>query len=202
MAYIDHIIPESALEKIRAAVYLILSKEFDNQVYQFSNLSCKNVTFFQARTTPLDKSESASIIISTFKGQYQNQSVGSQHAVPYTILLRFMVNAPSTSSAKGYQSAGFRLEKLMMAVRYILMNPLYLTLGLTGIVEHTEVNKFQIDTDQRVGDASDTAEAEMLFDVNCEEVSTPNAGLQLSQSTSNVNIALTDRGYQYITYSQ
>lgn len=196
MSFIDHKIPQSALEKIRDAIFTVLSNEFANQIYEFGNTDLIGCKFFAERTVPISKEEISVISISTFKGDYGNQSIGSTHG-QYVFVLDFMANASSKPNAPGYQLAAYRLQKLMMAARYVLMHPNYITLGLTGIIEHTEVSKFQIAKDERVGDASSEAIGQILFMVNCEEGATSNEGILLQESATYVTIELTAQGYMY-----
>jgi len=196
MSNIDHIIPSSSLEAIRAAIFRVLHGEAVNQAYEFGSALFDGVTFWKERTVPIDKTESAIIVINTFKGKYDNISVGSQHG-HYTFVLDFMANAKTVPGIPGSEGAAYRIEKLMMASRYILMSPNYLTLGLTGFVEATSVTGFQMSKDERVGDASNNAIGQILFDVWCEEKSKPNAGILLAMSTTDVLVNNTDKGYQY-----
>jgi len=149
------------------------------------------------RTVPIDKVETDMIVISTFQGSYANQSVGSQHAMPYSFVIDIITKSKTNPNNRGDELAAFRLHKLAMIVRYILMSPTYLTLKLDGVIEHTEVNKFQVYKDERSPDSSNIATGQLLFNVQCEEVSRANAGILLAGSDTTVRIELTEQGYMY-----
>lgn len=199
---IDHVIPASRLESIPPQIYTVLRNEFDNQVYEFGNLNCFGVNFYSERTVPLDKTESAAIVIKTFKGDYANKSVGSSHGQPYLFVLEIMCNAKSNQSKRGYENSAIRLLKLISLVRYILESPTYLQLGFTAnFIEHTEVKGFQIYKDDRVEDGADTSSAQLMFEVQCEEISAANSGVLLAESDTTVTIELTEQGFQYVKTS-
>lgn len=194
---IDHIIPMSVLEIIPGQIYSVLKAEFDNQVYRYANPVCMGVKFMKERTVPIDKVDTDMITIMTATGDYGNQSVGSQHAMPYTFILEFITKAKNTASKRGDESAGSNLIRLMSAVRYILMSPSHLTLGMSNAIESVEITKLQIYKDERIGDAENIATGQFLFTVYCEEVSAGNAGILLSGSDTDVRIELTEQGFEY-----
>ncbi len=197
MPHIDHIIPASVLEVIPARIYTILKRESDWQVYQFGSTMWQGVNFMSERTAPIDKVETDMITIMTAKGHYDNQSPGSMHALPYTFILDFITKKKTTATKRGDQGATERLIKLMMAVRYILMSPLYIRLEFTDFIEGTTISDVQIYKDERTPDTSDIAMGQLIFSVNCEEVSSGNSGVLLGQADTDIRIELTSQGYQY-----
>ncbi len=205
MTLIDHKIPVQRYELIRDRIYLVLKGEFDNQVYNYSDSACAGVNWFQSRTIPLDKTESASIVIATFQASYSNKNALSTDG-SYKYYLKFMVNAKSNASTQGDQSSSLRLEKLMGIVRYVLEHPNYYNLlfGNDGqyFIKHTEVTNFQIDVEMQSKDAQNSSFGEMIFTVVAEEIETPNQANLLVSSDTSVFIELTDKGYQYLTYSE
>jgi hypothetical protein len=194
---IDHIIPASTLEAIPAKIYSILKKEFDNQAYQFGNTDFAGLKFMRERTVPVDKVDADMITIMTASGDYSLQSVGSQHAAPYTFILEFITKAKNTPSKRGDQASGERLIRLMSMARYILMSPLYVGLEISGAIESVGITKMQIYKDERIGDAENIATGQFLFSVWCDEVSAQNVGTLLTDNETNVTIELTEQGYQY-----
>lgn len=197
MALIDHIIPQSRLEVIPAAIYSILNSEFENQVYQFNNTNCSGVRFFSERSVPLDKTESVAIVIQSFKGDYEGKDQISTHARPYIYVIDVMTNAKSTQSKAGYQSSHERLLNVVAMIRYILEHPNYNTLSGVYGIEHTEVKGFQVYKDEKSGDDSDTAMGQIMFYVYCEESETANSFPYIAGSDTAVYLELTAQGYQY-----
>lgn len=201
-AYIDHIIPQSNWERIRDQIVYILQRSFTDQVYYFQNEVCREVTFWAERMTPISEGEAAIIIINTFKGAYDNKSIGSTHGT-YTYVIDFMANRSTVAVQPGDKLASHRLQKLMRTVRYILEHQLYITLGFTAPdagIEHTEVTGWQIYKDDRAtapSDAMNTAVGQILFTVRCEETTIPNGGILLERSETTVSIEETDNGFQY-----
>ncbi len=207
MTRIDHIIPSARWEAIRDAILAVLLQEFTDQVYYFQNTACSGVTFWAERTTPIDKTENAIIVINTFKAAYDTKDVVSAHGL-YTFVIDFMTNAKASGSGpdgSGDKAASLKMQRIMRTVRYILEHPNYNTLGLgTGAgIEHTEVASFQIYRDERANapaDAMNSAIGQIIFQVRCEETVTPNAGILAGGSDTVVMIELTDRGFQYGGY--
>lgn len=201
-AYIDHIIPQSNWERIRDKIAYILKRSFADQVYYFQNEVCREVTFWAERTTPISAGESAIIVINTFKTNYDNKSVGSSHGT-YLFVIDFMANRSSVASEAGDKLASHRIQKLIRTVRYILEHQLYITLSFIppdAGIEHTEVTSWQIYRDERIqapSDAMNTAIGQMIFTVRCEETTTPNGGVLLGQSNTDVKIEETENGFQY-----
>lgn len=197
MPLIDHIIPESNLEKIRKQIFVVLDREFQNQSYGYNNTTCKGVTFWRERTQEIDKTESAIIIISTLKGDYDNESMGSSHGT-YTYLLDIIANAANTPLERGDTTAGYRVQQLIRNIRYILSHQNYITLDLLpGIIENTEVQKFQIYQKERIGDAVNNAIGQVVFTVRCEETTLANGGRLFAIGDTEVKVEQTDLGYQY-----
>lgn len=198
MTLLDHIIPEANFEKIRDQIFAVLYDEFQNQVYNFSNNSCREITWWAERTRPLDKAESGAIIISTFKGDYENKSQGSTHGT-YQYVIDFLANQPNKEGNDGDKLSSIEMQKMIRNVRYILEHPNYRTLGFTdAFIEHTEVSGFQIYKDERPGDAMNNAIGQILFRVRCEEPGTPNRGRLIASSLTDVRIEETANGFQYL----
>lgn len=194
---IQQIIGPQNLEIIRDKIGEILVSEFANQYALSSDVDLSNVKIFAERTIPIDQSESVVISISLFRGKYSNQSVQSTHAAPYTFAIDIMTNSVNKEGAAAYTTSAFLMHKIFGKVRGILMHPEYITLKLTGIVEHTEISDFQVFKDERVGDAQNNAIMQCLFQVHCEEVTGINLGVTLERSDTNILIGLTDKGFQY-----
>lgn len=194
---INHLIPESILEAIPVRIYSILKKEFDNQAYTYSDTAFVGLKIMKERMVPIDKVETDMITIMTATGEYNNQSVGSHHASPYTFIVEFITKAKSNITNRGDELATARLIRLMMKARYILMSPLYLRLEVPEKIEGTAISKMQIYKEERIGDASDIATGQLIFTVNCEEVSEGNPGILLTQNDTNVRIELTEQGFEY-----
>lgn len=207
MTRIDHIIPSARWEIIRDAILAVLLQEFTDQVYYFQNTVCSGVTFWAERTTPIDKTENAIIVINTFKAAYDTKDVTSTHGL-YTFVIDFMTNAKASGSGPdnaGDKAASLKMQRIMRTVRYILEHPNYATLGLglSAGIEHTEVTSFQIYRDERAtapSDAMNSAIGQIIFQVRCEETVTPNSALLVGGSDTVAMIELTDRGFQYGGY--
>lgn len=194
---IEVLIPEVGFEKIRDRIASILIAEFTNQVDEFSNTNCRNVNFFCERLTPMDKTEADFINISLFKGDFSNKDVEYVDGT-YQYVIDIVTNAKSVADQGGDVTANFRLQKLMGIVRYILEHPDYTTLSFERpFINHTMLSKFQIYKPEPGMDAMNTAIGQAIFTVRCGELTTPAAGVTITQNTSTVKLNLTEQGFQY-----
>lgn len=194
---IAHEIPVQNFEIVRDRIATILKSELVNQVAAFYNTKCDKIKIFADRTVPIGKEESAVIIISVFKGDPDIQFVGQQR-FDYQYLIRIMTNSPTTAVKRGDELSGIRLQQIIGIARYILMHPIYLTLGFEpGFIEHTEFSTFQIYIPETETDATADAEAQAIFKVRCPESAILDEKPVITQNTTNVKLALTDLGFEY-----
>jgi len=129
MSKIDFEITDQNYTIVRDQIIAILTSELIEQ-YNITSDPLFQLTIYKERFIPYDKIELPAISVYFSNSEY-NDNNPSQSAGTAVFNIEVTTSAKNTSSVKGDTQAVIDCQKLIGVVRYILMNPNYLSLGLT-----------------------------------------------------------------------
>lgn len=197
------LIPDQGFEKIRDRILCILAKEYENQANRYSNKYCLHTKFFADRTAPIQENETTLIIISLWKGDYSNKSEDYVDGT-YSFVIDIIQSAKAKGNERGDTRAGYKLQKHIGMVRYILEHSMYRMLEFDApFILHTELSKFQVlrFDKEELQDSENATQAQAVFTVRCGEVTHPADGDLVAGSDTEVELEETELGYEYsVTY--
>lgn len=195
MALINGIIPRQNYEIIRDAIMSVLYAEIKNQELQTSTELVK--TYYAERFVPPDETEFTVLNITFPGGDYSNKDVTIVDG-DYVYYISAYTGAKAGASATGDKTASLKLHKILGIVRAILMNPLYITLGLApGFIKETILSSIRIPKNDEFTDANYSIMGFVEFKVKATENVILLQPIPLASSVTQVKLYLTDKGYRY-----
>lgn len=206
LALITEAIAQSNLELLRDRIASILVDELNNQATLQQSVDpdlaaqLSALQVFSERFYPLSDSEFPAIVIFFFIGEYDNKSQHSKRGV-YQYYIDLLTKAQSTPANNADKISAIRAQRLALLINAILEDPNYLTLGFPpadGVVQRTLVRNLKRTEEEYTRDALGALMYRLIFEVVVAEQTNTIASVPLALSTTNVRIAETDRGYQYI----
>lgn len=192
-------LPPRYFELIRDRIGEILFLELDNQsqINYDDNLDAEG---WVERTNPFDIKELPAFNVSfpygKFDGQTMIQTVGQ-----YQYIIDAYTKAPSTANQDGDSEATIRLHRMLGCIQGILEHTIYKRLGFDApSVNSRHVDEIIINLPEKKGegDMYSVAHGRLIFTVRIAESSGTVNAVDLSNHTSIVKLALTEKGYKFI----
>lgn len=206
MALITQAIANGNLELIRDRIASILLDELNNQATLQAASDpdlaeqLNQINIYGERFYPVNDSNFPAILIFFFNGDFDEKSQHSKRGT-YHYYIDLLAKAESTLENNADHLAALRVQRIAMLINAILEDPNYLTLGFpasAGVVQRTLVRNIKRTEEENTHDALGAIMYRMIFEVVTAERTQTINGVPLSLSTTNVRIAQTDLGYQYI----
>ena len=198
MSRITELIPEQNFEIVRDVIGAIILDELSNQKVMQPNRFSEDLKVFTARSTPFQQSEKLMINVSCDNGNYTSRSQKGNHGgINYNVDI--FARGYENASENGGLNASKLRDKYIGAIRYILSDTHYVTLGLPlGLIMGTSIESFE---NYEVPNSVDSAFVQMgrlVFNVRMTENQSLWDGVLVNSLFTNVRIDLTDKGYQLI----
>jgi len=196
MPKINRIIGQRDYELIRNRIGEILTVELANQeAITYDELF--DVPVFVQRSKPVNQDESKLINVSFNEGRYSGQTVISSNG-EHTFFIDVVVTGKSTPDGRGDVLTAFNCQRLAGVVVGILEDPQYVTLGFErpfiGRFHVTEVTPGNIER----GEATELTVTRITVNVQCLQKEPGINGVPFHSNFTNVNLALTEFGFQFV----
>jgi hypothetical protein len=196
MSKIVGIIPPQAFEIVRDRIGEILADEINNQYTVATDQPKLNATVWVERFFQFDQTELPAINIMLNDGSYDGQT-NIQADGTYTYNIDVHIKAKSRAGEKGDKRSMLNLHKLLGAIRAILDDPQYVTLGFANpFVMKRHVKKIAI-ADPNGNDTEAVVMGRLTFEVKVPEKYNLKVPQVIPTYNTTVKIAETDKGYFY-----
>lgn len=184
-------------EELRDVLGAFLFTEISNQYTQFNVEVCNVDGVYLERHDPINETELPFVSVNLTDVETLQESIrDSQRKANFEI--RCICDGTATSTVKSDRNASFRAQRLSGVVDAILSNPLSIQLGLpTHNIMHTEVTKIEnAEIDRR--DSGSVFMSVVSFEVTYGQSEVLPAGVPLMSAFTNVQLAETEQGFQYV----
>lgn len=195
MAILKENIPSQRFEIIRDRIGEILADELYAQVYKGdSSLECD---VYVERNSSIGVEETAVVNVTLSQGRYDSYDIKQQDG-EYTYNIDVFASGRSTDSQDGDSISAKSMQRILGACRWILMNPLYITLGYSKPFNCTRrCEEIQIAQIQKQ-DTCSVSQGRLTFVVKVlESVEYQDILIAEGYDTS-VKIAETNKGFKFI----
>lgn len=193
MSRINEIIPEQNLERIGLRIAAIIGDELNNQ-YALTGDDIYKCTVFAERYIGIDKTELPAINI-VFSGASNQDNTPETSKYEYTYSISIIVNSKSQKGLMGDAITSKKLLRLISVVRYILMNPNYLTLAFDDKFIYTRaVSRIDIENYDS-GDGKYTLASLLEFSITIEEHNGAVSPGSIDEVGSMMRLDETEKGY-------
>ncbi|HTH58248.1 MAG TPA: hypothetical protein VL728_19515 [Cyclobacteriaceae bacterium] len=196
MAKINGQIQVASFEIIRDQIGAILADEINNQFSVLSNQPKLNAKVWVERFIDFDQDELPAINICLGNGKYdempqlQKQGNGVYH---YQIQV---YNKAKSNPDNADKDSMLNLQRLVGAIRSIIMNPVYVTLGFDApFIANRQLTDFAIADPQNGKDTEMVVMAVSRLIVKAPEYYNLVAPVPLQDSATTVKLSDTDKGY-------
>jgi hypothetical protein len=200
MSRINTVIQPQAFEIVRDRIGRILTEEVDNQ-FQISYRLELKVTSWIERFLQFDKTELPAINVTLGEGSYEGQTA-IQSDGTYRFYIDCYVNAKSSDKNPGDSKAMRKLHALLGVCRAIIMDPRYVTLGFSvrpGFIMNRHFDNLQIENPrQKEHDADSSVMGRLVLSVKVPEITGNALPTNLVEFFTQVKLADTEKGYQWI----
>lgn len=199
MAKIQWPIPISKSERVRDRIALILADELEYQASCYYVPEAESTVFIE-RSMPMDKIEMPAVNVCCVKGSFDNKNQGSVDGMwEYAIFGQY--SSPSTDDDHGDKLAMIKLQRLMGAIKYILEDPIYKTLGFTAPFLSTSIVGEIIYSGAEKKDGLSTVFARLTYQVKLPESNKLLQGTVSNEYVTTATIGTTGEGYLYVDLS-
>ncbi|HXP52186.1 MAG TPA: hypothetical protein VN922_19675 [Bacteroidia bacterium] len=197
MPKINYRIPNQGFEFVRDRIANILDDELNNQSYMYLDEDLEAGVVIENNNPYKDIKDLSIINVSLSGGTYDQKHMNSVvGAYPYFIDVTCY--AKSNKDAAGDYFSSLKLERLVGAIRYILEDPDYKTLGFTpGFITRTFINNFDI-SDQVKNDSLSVTTCRIVFMVQLVESNKFKTPSLIDGYDTKVTLGGTNKGYQFI----
>ncbi len=207
MAQITTAIGQSRLELVRDRIGTILRDELSNQAtLQASTdpdlaaqLTALNV--FGERFYPINDNDMPAIDIFFFNGDFDNKDHTTSKRGTYQYYIDVFTASESTATSNADRTSSLRAHRLAMLVHDILEDPNYLTLGFLpseGVVQKTLLTNIKRTEETNTRDGRAVMMYRLIYEVVVTENTETISPTALSSVATNVRIAETNLGYEYL----
>lgn len=207
MAQITTAIGQSRLELVRDAIGVILRDELSNQATLQAGsdpdlaAQLNAISIFGERFYPINDSNMPAIDIFFFNGDFDNKDYTNSKRGTYQYYIDIFTASDSRSAENADRLSSIRAHRLAMLVHDILEDPHYITLGFTpsdGVVQRTLLTNIKRTEETNTRDGRAVMMYRIIYEVVVTENTETITGLPLAIASTNVRIAETDLGYQYL----
>lgn len=193
---INYPIPTQGYEFARDRIAAILDIELSNQAYVCLDEDLNVAVAIEQNNPYKDEIDLSIIQVCLANGNYDQKHLGSVVGT-YQYFLDITVKSKAILTATGDYLSSLKLQRIIGAVRAILEDPAYKTLGFVpGFITRTFVSNFDI-ADQIKNDSLSIASCRLVFNVQLTETSKPITPTLIDGYDTIATIGGTNRGYQY-----
>lgn len=191
-------IPQQNFEICIAQIVQILTIEIDRQAALFYDTDFEGVPVYLERARAIDKTEMVMVTVGIAAGTYSNQHAGYADGL-YQCNVDIWANSKANSESHGDTLSSLKRNRVAGAVRYILEDPIYKTLGFTpGGVGNVKVKGFEAGTIKKGElDADNTSVIRITLEFKAGEATKLIVAPDLEEAFTTLKLNRTDFGFKY-----
>ena len=198
MALINKLIPSQNYELIRDRIGAILSLELANQFVLDSTFPVPNTIDIERFIWYNADTEFPAVNVNFWKGEYENKTVQKVEGT-YYFNIDCYADSPATDTSRGDRLANIKLQRLMGAIRAILMNPEYTTLGFVpDVIGRVEIQGIYVSNKSVITDALNETIGRIIIKLLVlENAVLSDSSNWANEITASVKINNTERGMYF-----
>ena len=187
-------IPPQTFEIITVDILNILNTEFTAQADPLLNA----VEFFYERISPIDKVDLPGITV-RYAGSRNRLSSRLEQNLTNIYYIDCFTSSKVTDSQDSDVTSATSVQRLMGAVRWVLMHPGYYKLGFSqSIIESTVITSIEMGDQRDNRDTETTMWGRVVFEVNAAETSEPIPVGILSDYRTLAQLFGSNSGYEWL----
>lgn len=195
-AKITYSIPNQGFEFCRDRIGNLLYEELSNQVYMFGDDDLETIVSIETNNPYVEGNELSKVQVCLAGGTYSNKHQGSVDGT-YQYMIYVSCKAKALPKTDPATRSSLKLHRLTGAIRAILEDPLYNTLGFAhGFVKRVYFSNFDI-TDQEKNDSASVATNVMILNVELVETTKFKQYPLIEGYDTKVKLGGTNKGYEY-----